>query len=264
MKIRNANYPEVEECVRKWFAQCHDQNLPVGGSLLQQKAEDFAKELDSNNEFKANNDWLENFKKRHNNDFRKLCSESASVDASSYEDWLSDLPSHLKDYKSDDVFIQMKLNCSSSVFPTKRLQLNDEECHAGKQGKLLVTVLLTANQSGKEKLPPLMIRRYKKPRCFAKIKSFPMMYKSNPKVWMTSEIFGDWLNGIDKEMAEKKRRILLFIGNCNAHYNFPALKKYHSEIFTAKYDFEIVATRSGDNPELQSWLSSAKCEMILE
>ncbi|GBM34854.1 hypothetical protein AVEN_253164-1 [Araneus ventricosus] len=28
MKIRNSTYPEVEECVRKWFVQCRDQNLP--------------------------------------------------------------------------------------------------------------------------------------------------------------------------------------------------------------------------------------------
>ncbi|GBN53525.1 Tigger transposable element-derived protein 6 [Araneus ventricosus] len=94
--------------------------------------------------------------------------------------------------------------------------------HGGKQGKLRVIFLLAANQSGKEKLSPLMIGRSKKPRCFAK--SFPKMYKSNPKAWMTSEIFGDWLKGIDKEMAKKKRCILLFIDNCNAHSKFPALE----------------------------------------
>ncbi|GBM84058.1 Tigger transposable element-derived protein 6 [Araneus ventricosus] len=37
-------------------------------------------------------------------------------------------------------------------------------------------------------------------------------------------MFSDWLKGIDKEMAKKKRRILLFINNCNAHSNFLGLK----------------------------------------
>ncbi|GBM43910.1 Tigger transposable element-derived protein 6 [Araneus ventricosus] len=50
------------------------------------------------------------------------------------------------------------------------------------------------------------------------------MYKSNQKAWMTSEKFGDWLKGIDKEMAKKQRHILLFIDNCKAHSNFLALK----------------------------------------
>ncbi|GBN57502.1 Tigger transposable element-derived protein 6 [Araneus ventricosus] len=37
-------------------------------------------------------------------------------------------------------------------------------------------------------------------------------------------MFGDWLKGIDKEMAKRKRRIFLFIDNCNAHSNFLGLK----------------------------------------
>ncbi|GBM67806.1 Tigger transposable element-derived protein 6 [Araneus ventricosus] len=69
-----------------------------------------------------------------------------------------------------------------------------------------------------------MIGRSKKPRSLAKIKSFPIMYKSNEKAWMTREICGDWLKGIEKEMAKKKRRIFLVIDNCNTHSNFPALK----------------------------------------
>ncbi|GBL80766.1 hypothetical protein AVEN_26210-1 [Araneus ventricosus] len=54
MKIRNSTYPEVDECIRKWFVQCRDQNLPVSGLILQQTAEDFSKELKSNSEFNAN------------------------------------------------------------------------------------------------------------------------------------------------------------------------------------------------------------------
>ncbi|GBN14012.1 hypothetical protein AVEN_125600-1 [Araneus ventricosus] len=91
MKIRNSTYPEVEGCVRKWFIHCRYQNLPVSGLMLQKKAEDFAKELDSKSEFKASSGWLANFKERHNNVLRKLCGDSASVDASSYEEWLSEL-----------------------------------------------------------------------------------------------------------------------------------------------------------------------------
>ncbi|GBM53707.1 Tigger transposable element-derived protein 4 [Araneus ventricosus] len=194
MKIRNSTYSEVEECVGKWFVQCHDQNLPESGLMLQQKTEDFAKELESNSEFKASNGWMTNFKKRHNIGFRKIC----------------------------------------GCLPNKTAAFKVEGCHCGKQ--LRVIVFLAATQRGKEKLPPLMIGRSKKPRCFPKIRSFPMMHRSNLKAWMSSEIFGDWLKGIDKEMTKKKRCIFLFIDNCDAH------SKYHNEIFAAKYDFEIAAT----------------------
>ncbi|GBM43560.1 Tigger transposable element-derived protein 6 [Araneus ventricosus] len=124
MKIWNSTYPEVGECVRK-------------------------------REFKASNGWLENFKKRHNIVFRKLCSESSSVDASSCEEWLSELPSLLKDYKADDVFNADETGLFFQYLPNKTAAFRGEECHGGKQSKLRVTVLLAANQSGKENLPPL-------------------------------------------------------------------------------------------------------------
>ncbi|GBM94237.1 Tigger transposable element-derived protein 4 [Araneus ventricosus] len=125
MKIRNSTYPEVEECVRKWFVQCSDQNLPVSGLMLQQKAENFAKEMDSNNEFKESNCWLENFKKRHNIVFWKLCRESASVNSSSCEEWLSELPSLLKDYKAYDVFNADETGLFYQCLPNKTAAFKD-------------------------------------------------------------------------------------------------------------------------------------------
>ncbi|GBL96992.1 Tigger transposable element-derived protein 4 [Araneus ventricosus] len=76
-----------------------------------------------------------------------------------------------------------------------------------------------------------MIEYSKKPRCFAKVKSFPLKYKANRKVWMTSEIFGDWLKSLDKSMRVKKRKIILIIDNCGAHNNLPALKNVSVKFF---------------------------------
>ncbi|GBM48750.1 hypothetical protein AVEN_193444-1 [Araneus ventricosus] len=87
--------------------------------------------------------------KRHNIVFRKLCGESASVDASSCEEWLSELPSLLKNYKADDVFNPYDTELFFRCLPNKTAAIKGEECHCGKQSKLRVTVLLAANQSGK-------------------------------------------------------------------------------------------------------------------
>ncbi|GBN90981.1 Tigger transposable element-derived protein 4 [Araneus ventricosus] len=129
------------------------------------KTEDFEKELDSNSEFKASNGWLENFKKKHNIFFRKLCGESASVDASSCEELLSEFSFLLKDYKADDVFNADETGLFCQRLRNKMAAFKGEECHGGKQSKLRVTVLLSAKQSGKEKLPHLRIGRSKEPRC---------------------------------------------------------------------------------------------------
>ncbi|GBN89919.1 hypothetical protein AVEN_255319-1 [Araneus ventricosus] len=97
--------------------------------MLQQKPEDFAKELDSNSE--SSNGWLENFKKWHNIVFRKLCSESASVNASSREEWLSELPSLLKDCNSDDVFNSDETELLFQCLPNKTAAFKFEESRGG-------------------------------------------------------------------------------------------------------------------------------------
>ncbi|GBL84405.1 hypothetical protein AVEN_117171-1 [Araneus ventricosus] len=96
MKIRNSTYPEVEECLRKWFVQCRDQNFP--------------------------------------------------------------------DYKADDVFNADETGLFFLCLPNQTAAFKGEECHGGKQGKLRVTVLLAANQSGKEKFPSLMIEEEDDPK----------------------------------------------------------------------------------------------------
>lgn len=191
--------------------------------MLQKKAEDFAKELGLDG-FKASNGWLESFKMRNGIVFRKLCGESGSVPISVIDDWLKKIPSLLQGYDPADIFNADETGLFFQCLPNKTAIFKGDECKGGKQSKVRVTILLAANQNGTEKLLPLMIGRSAKPRCFSKVKSFPLVYKSNRKSWMTSEIFSEWLKKVDKSMALKKRKILLFIDNCGSHKNLPTTK----------------------------------------
>ncbi|GFW63469.1 hypothetical protein TNCV_401351 [Trichonephila clavipes] len=56
--------------------QCRGQNIPMGGSLLKEKAKEFAKELEI--EFSASEGWLTNLKKRNGIVFKK-CAGKAQV-----------------------------------------------------------------------------------------------------------------------------------------------------------------------------------------
>ncbi|GBN10848.1 Tigger transposable element-derived protein 4 [Araneus ventricosus] len=49
------------------------------------------------------------------------------------------------------------------------------------------------------------------------MKKLPVDYKSNKKAWMTSDLFQKYLRQWDKELAKKKRKIVLLIDNCTAH-----------------------------------------------
>ncbi|XP_050548128.1 tigger transposable element-derived protein 4-like, partial [Daktulosphaira vitifoliae] len=78
-KNRPSEFPHLEQCLFTWFNQVRQQNIPVSGILIKEKAKSFAEILDIS-DFTASDGWLSNFKKRHNLVFRKICGESASVD----------------------------------------------------------------------------------------------------------------------------------------------------------------------------------------
>ncbi|GBN39542.1 Tigger transposable element-derived protein 4 [Araneus ventricosus] len=86
-KIRIAGYPDLEECLIKWFKQRIDCNLPIGGNELKGKAEQFAQKL-GHKDFKTTNGWLQNFKNHHNIVFRKLYGESQSVSDELCSEWI--------------------------------------------------------------------------------------------------------------------------------------------------------------------------------
>jgi hypothetical protein len=60
----------------------------------------------------------------------------------------------------------MKLAFFFNLLPSKTLATRGDKCHGGKKRKDRITALLCANSDGSEKLTPLIIGKFAKPRCF--------------------------------------------------------------------------------------------------
>ncbi|GFT18925.1 tigger transposable element-derived protein 6 [Trichonephila clavipes] len=171
--------------------QCRGQNIPMGGSLLKEKAKSFAKELGI--EFSASEGWLTNFKKRNGIVFKKMCRESSSVDINVCSKWQNSLSDLIKEYEPRNIFNTDETGLFFKCLPEKTFTFKKEKCHGGKHSKERLTILLTVNMDGSEKITPLVIGKSAKPRCFKGINSFPTNYRSNKKAWMTTELFNEWL-----------------------------------------------------------------------
>ena len=93
-----------------------------------------------------------------------------------------------------------------------------ERCSGGKKAKVRMTVMLCANMVG-EKEKPLVIWKYKNPRCFNNInvKDLPVEYYANKNAWMTSGVFEERLKTFDRKIGFKKCKVLLFIDNATSH-----------------------------------------------
>ena len=148
-----AEYPNLEECLIKWFKQCTDRNIHLGGNVLKEKAEQFAEKL-GHKKFKSSNGWLEDFKKCHNIIFRKLCSESQSMSNKLCLDWIKNLPDLLKDYSPNNIYNADETGGFFKALLGKTAIFKGEMFHGGKQSKDRVTLLFAANMSETDKLIP--------------------------------------------------------------------------------------------------------------
>ena len=62
-KLRESDYNRVDDVVSKWFLYKRNQDIPIDGDFIKEKALQHAKEL-SFNEFQASDGWLRRWKER--------------------------------------------------------------------------------------------------------------------------------------------------------------------------------------------------------
>ncbi|XP_023237227.1 tigger transposable element-derived protein 4-like [Centruroides sculpturatus] len=215
---RKSLYKDVEDALVRWLKQTRSSNLPVSGPILKQKAMEIAGVLGVETNFSASDGWLERFKGRHGVTFKKLCGEKESVDMTSVGTWKETVLQEIeKSYKPENVFNLDETGLFYKLLPEKTAMFKNESCHGGCKSKLRVTILLGANSDGSEKLKPLVIGKFRQPRCFNGVKSLPVIYKANSKSWMTSKIWEEILHKYDSQFVKQKRNVAFVVDNCPAH-----------------------------------------------
>jgi hypothetical protein len=77
-------------------------------------------------------------------------------------------------------------------------------------------MLLCCNADGSEKLQPLVVGKFEKPRCMKDVKHYPCDYKASKNAWVTDKIFGvaALLGGED---GLQNTNVLLLLDQCSAH-----------------------------------------------
>lgn len=219
MKPRSSKFEVINELTFNWLTQALSKNLPISGSLVQEKAKEIAIE-NGDDEFKASNGWLESFKNRHQLTFSVMCGESKATEQEPVNDFVEKLPEIIAGYKPEDI-----ANCDETALffraiPRKTLHKKGEKCHGGKHSKERLSILLCFFADGKfEK--PLVIGRSQNPRCFKSInkRNLPVSWYANKKAWMTGTIMEKFLIQLNKKMVIQKRKILLFLDNASSHPN---------------------------------------------
>lgn len=71
----------LDKTVYACFCETRAQKIPISGSMIQQKALNYARVLGIGNNFKASAGWLNRFKERHVIFGKVLCGQPASADS---------------------------------------------------------------------------------------------------------------------------------------------------------------------------------------
>ena len=111
--------------------------------------------------------------------------------------------------------------------------LSDKQCLGIKGKKNRLTYLIVTNADGSRKLPPLIIGKARKPRCFQKQTGSDLgfYYRNNAKGWMTASLYQEWLLDWDHQLRQEQRNVLLFQDNFAGHIVPDTLTNIHTENF---------------------------------
>ena len=152
-----------------------EANIITSDSILSAKVLDFAFRVMKIN-LKDHMDGLDNFKRRYNLEQYDMYGEAASAPLKDLNAMCENLHQILKNYDPKDIF-----NCDETGLFWKirpNSTISNGPVTRTKQSKDRVTVLLTCNATGSEKLPLLFIHKSQNPRALKNINksSLPVNY----------------------------------------------------------------------------------------
>lgn len=113
-RARGPDYPDIDECVLKWFQQSCEKKVALSGLLIKAKAEEFALQLEKHN-FKASNGWLDGFKERNGICFKTVNGKNCSVNLQMSNGWKINLQLTVKDRNLKSNFNTDFVNMDNSL-----------------------------------------------------------------------------------------------------------------------------------------------------
>ena len=159
-KLRTADFADVDKALIIWFKQARNQQVPISGPILMEKAKEIAEHMGLPS-FSGSTGWLDRFKSCHGIVFKNVCGESASVSTTSTDEWKeSNLKKILEDYSPSNIFNADETGLFYQCLPSRTLATKGETCSGDKIPKERITLMVAANMNGTEKLPLLAIRKF--------------------------------------------------------------------------------------------------------
>ncbi|CAH0488246.1 unnamed protein product [Peronospora farinosa] len=160
---RTVRYPRLDTALARWVSYCEETGIRVTGESIRLKAAAFAKVLEIDTPLTYSNGWLYKFNERHG--FGGFKAHKGHQTSS--EEALSELQARVQALEARNVFTMDETGLFYTMFPDR----------SGTRSSKRVTIVLSCNADGSEKLPLLVIGKAEKPRCFTASTAVEMNYQ---------------------------------------------------------------------------------------
>ena len=262
---RNSKVPLVDEAVKEWIKQSLHRGADfLSGPIVREKAEEFAKKLDVQGDWKASEGWFSRFKKREGLGHKKLHGEAKDSDVQQRENWIETVwPSLCQQYDEENIFNADETGIYFRAMPDSTLTFRNDTRRGTKKSKERITCLLTCSMAG-EKKKILVVGKSKNPRCFKNVNPLPVDYEANSNSWMTGGIWESFLRAWDKDLKKKNRKILLLADNCSAHTQVTGLSSIRVEFLPPNTTSVLQPCDMGIIRAVKAIFRKAMCRQVLQ
>lgn len=168
----------------------------MSGELICEKAKFIYAQLYKNDDFKASQGWLQNFKNRFGIRQLSISGEKLSTNPLAVDPFKLQLLTKIEELQltADQLYNADESGLFWKMLPQKTLAHAKESSAPGrKQNKERITFMPCCNSTGTHKLKLFVLGKSNKPRSFGN-SNIPVVYKGQKRAWVTREIFTEWFH----------------------------------------------------------------------
>ena len=180
-----------------------EDQVPISAESIRQKADYFWGIMYPGQEKPSfSNGWLHQFQSQRSIRWREHHGEAGDIPQQAEQEMMM-IRQALSAYSPKDQF-----NCDETALLWKQTpvrSLSTRQLPGWKKEKARISALFCCNADASEKLDPWFIGNSQNPHAFRaagiNIQNFNLVWRSNQKAWMTTQIFIEFLCWFDNKMA---------------------------------------------------------------
>lgn len=154
------------------------------------------------------------FRELHKFVLQATSDKSRGVTGGTHTDWASGaVRGFLNALHCEAFSLQTRTYCSTNCFPIRIPHAKVNSCSSRKNNDDSVAVMMGANRERMEKVPLPVVSKFRNLQCIKNMCLLQAGCTANRRSWTTEELFGQWLQRVDRKFERDCRRAFLYCYN---------------------------------------------------